>query len=954
MSGNGALLGEGRMEVLRPLPLLVGLLAVLVGSTVLVGWDMDICLLKSVLPTWVSMKANTAAGFILIGTALATTAFPLSSPIKTQGGRLCALLAGLVGLLTLSEYVFVWDIGLDQLLFREPAGAVATSHPGRMAPDTALCFVLLAVGLLAAHRKGQTITSFCLSAIVGALVTAPGLVAILSYSTKSIGVAGFWGLTLMAVPTAALFALLGLTTILAAWPPGVSLWSTDGRTAVAFALWSLMLAGSLTWSLHQEGHFVMTSATVAAHANINKDMSFRRWATSHGGVYVPPSGHTPPNPYLKVADRDVVTTSGITLTLMNPAYILRELQHDFGDEYGTRSRITSSKPLNPANAPDPWQIKALTGFERGDKEFIEAQKIGDAPYLRLMLPFVVEEGCLKCHAHQGYQLGDIRGGIDTSISLAPYLATARERSNWLALSHLAIWLIGLMGLRVSCRSERQLEFERERSAAALREAEKQYSNHLEGLVEQRTEELVYTRNQAEAANRAKSVFLANMSHEIRTPMNAVLGFSQLLERDPSLSPSAKDKVATIMKSGEHLLSIINDILEMSRIEAGRIEARPQAIDLHELLDDLAAMLRLRAEEKGLTFTQERAAGCPHYILSDLGKVRQVLINLLGNAIKFTVKGSIVLRATGVGADRVAIEVADTGIGIAAKEMERLFSPFERTLSGEQAASGTGLGLAISREYAHLLGGEISVTSTAGAGSCFRFEFSAPPTALRPEITGPSRRVKALAPGQGEIRVLVVDDQPSNRKLLGAILEPLGFVVDMADEGGKAIDLARQRPPDIVLMDLVMPGMDGAETSKILRASLAKESLTIIGISASTFGKERQYFLDSGINAFIAKPFREQELFDLFTRHAGVQFLSEEVSPALPPAPPDVSGLSLAAMPAAWRQEFAQALALGNVTRVRQLGQEAKATDAGLSAYLVERAGLYDLEALKGLGGPGES
>ena len=292
-------------------------------------------------------------------------------------------------------------------------------------------------------------------------------------------------------------------------------------------------------------------------------------------------------------------------------------------------------------------------------------------------------------------------------------------------------------------------------------------------------------------------------------MNAVLGFSQLLERDPSLSPAAKEKVSTIMKSGEHLLAIINDILEMSRIEAGRVEMRVESVDMHALLDDLAVMFRMRAEGKGLSFALESAADLPRYIVADLGKLRQVMINLLGNAVKFTKEGSILLRAFSAGSDRIAIDVQDSGIGITPEEQAKLFRPFERLRSGEQAAGGTGLGLAISREYAHLMGGEISVTSVAGEGSCFRFVFSAPVSEEAPASAVTPRHVTALAPGQGEIRILVVDDIGTNRELLRGMLEPLGFIVDEAIDGSEAIEKVNALKPRIILWIRLCPVWMGA-------------------------------------------------------------------------------------------------------------------------------------------------
>jgi PAS domain S-box-containing protein len=472
-----------------------------------------------------------------------------------------------------------------------------------------------------------------------------------------------------------------------------------------------------------------------------------------------------------------------------------------------------------------------------------------------------------------------------------------------------------------------------------------YREHLEELVRQRTAEMEAARNAAETANEARSRFLANMSHEIRTPLNAVLGFAQLLEHDPSLSPQGRDKVNTIMKSGECLLSIINDVLAMSCIEAGRIELRVTPVDLDELFHDLDAMFRSRAEEKGLSLTRDCAENLPQFILADFGKLRQVLINLLGNAVKFTTQGAITMRAFPAGNDRIAIEIEDSGIGISPEELDALFEPFVRSGSGGNAEGGTGLGLAISREYAHLMDGKITVTSSMAAGSCFRFEFHAPASTTQPVSGSTSPRVSGLAPGQGAIHVLIVDDQSDNRYLLRAMLEPLGFVVDEASGGSEAIEKTRSLSPRIIFMDMVMPGMDGAEATRELRSIFPNGSLTIIGISAGAFENEKNYFLDSGIDAFIAKPFLKQELIDKLARHAGVSFVTKENIPAIPAVE---TMPTMERMSAEWLKRFSLALSRGNIALIRQLGEEVRESDPVLSAYLLNRADLYDLAGLEKL------
>jgi signal transduction histidine kinase/DNA-binding NarL/FixJ family response regulator len=524
-------------------------------------------------------------------------------------------------------------------------------------------------------------------------------------------------------------------------------------------------------------------------------------------------------------------------------------------------------------------------------------------------------------------------GLSTRGSLAPWHKEVA-----------VVLMLVLMFSLITALATRSSYQRRLTEARAMEELER-YRDNLETLVEERTADLQLARVSAEAANQTKSMFLANMSHEIRTPMNAVLGFAQLLERDPSLSSQARNKVTTIMKSGDHLLSIINDILEMSRIEAGRVDVKTQPLDLHRMLDDLTAMFRMRAEEKELSFAMESVTELPRYIVSDQGKLRQVLINLLSNAVKFTKAGSIVLRALAVGSDRVAIEVQDSGIGITPEEQERLFRPFERTKSGEQAAGGTGLGLAISREYAHLLGGEITVASVAGEGSCFRFEFPAPVSSEAPVVVKNAHRAISLAPGQGEIRVLVVDDLNDNRELLKETLQPLGFVVDEACDGQEAIVKEHALKPRIILMDMVMPGMDGCEATRILRSSNPNGPLTIIGISASAFEEDKSQFLSAGGNAFITKPFREQELFDLLAKYAGVLFETEEIAPLARESESSQPIPTLENMSPEWREALHEALAIKNITCIRTLGETAQEVDPALSAWILERVEWYDLKGL---------
>ncbi|HEU0204530.1 MAG TPA: ATP-binding protein [Burkholderiaceae bacterium] len=375
------------------------------------------------------------------------------------------------------------------------------------------------------------------------------------------------------------------------------------------------------------------------------------------------------------------------------------------------------------------------------------------------------------------------------------------------------------------------------------------------------------RRVAEVANRAKSRFLANMSHELRTPLNAVLGYAQLLQRDSSLSERSRFGVQTIEASGEHLLALINDILDLSRIEAGRLDLYPAATDLAACLRVVSDIMRVKAEEKSLLFVAEISPELPAGISVDERRLRQVLLNLLSNAVKFTDVGQVELRVRSLGpvamaaADtpqiRLQVEVLDTGVGIAAADLASLFEPFEQVGEVSRRAAGSGLGLAISRALVHLMGGEITVDSTPGQGSRFRFEI---PVAVTMGTTvGPAVEKRITGYTGRRRKVLIVEDVPANRVMLADFLRFLDFEIEEAADGLEGLTRAQAARPDVILMDNMMPVMDGLEATRRLRAVRGFERVPIIAISASASEGQKERSLAAGASKFLPKPFRLDEI-----------------------------------------------------------------------------------------------
>ena len=489
---------------------------------------------------------------------------------------------------------------------------------------------------------------------------------------------------------------------------------------------TIILIGSLVWNIRDQYKVAYDYAAIEGDASFNKDLLYRRWASLHGGVYVPVSASTQPNPYLEdLKDRDIESTSGMKLTLMNPAYITRQAFEMEKLQSGVNGHITSLNPLRPENKPDAWERKALLMFKSGTKDFQEIVEYEGEKYLRYMSPLLVEKGCIKCHISQGYKEGDLRGGISVSVPLQKYYKVANQKVKSTLVSHVSVYTVLLVfsmfgyrkvikEIKATSLMQKKVEESEHRLKIINKETEQANKNLIET-----NEQLEFAKHKAEESDHLKTAFLQNMSHEIRTPLNAICGFASMLNMPDLDEQSNLNYVSIIQSSADQLLAIVSDVLTISALETKQVCACIEKVNVNTLLKGMYDVFNSRELgdkvklEVHLPLKDEEAV-----IDTDRTKIIQVFNNLITNALKFTFEGTIEF-----GYKKQAVNflfyVTDTGIGIHPDMKDRVFERFTQD-NGAHRKGGNGLGLSISKGFVELLGGNIWVTSELEKGTSFYF------------------------------------------------------------------------------------------------------------------------------------------------------------------------------------------------------------------------------------------
>ncbi|MCZ6835045.1 MAG: ATP-binding protein, partial [Planctomycetota bacterium] len=854
-------------RVLWGFAILTGSLTLLLGLLVIFGWHTGNEMLVQVLPEFVPMQYNTALGFILCGAGVLLSIFGKIWPSMIMG-----TLSMVVGSLTLVEYIGGISLGIDEL-FMEHTITVATSHPGRMAPNTATCFLLVGVALLLRPVSHDATRRRLLSVIFISLAFGLSVVALSGYFTALETAYGWGNLTRMAVHTSIGFVLV--STGLACF-----IWSRDTNIVLWMPRWmpipiglSILTATICFWQaliadnarIHQlfvnmsnvlaesEGTVLLINPETIEE-QVSQD-SFAFFVLLAGGllaVAMPLVVFLAQKTTLRA--RDVVSSNETLRAEIKVRHETeRELQaHRDSLEETVAGRTQELRRINyhsdialELTACGYWHV------DYSDPDYYyqserAARILGEPPrpegryhlqdewFTRLVEanPETAEKTAER------YQ-GAIEGRYEHYESTYAYKRPSDGKNVW----------VHALG-KIIRDKDGKIQF----MYGVYQDVTQRIADDLE---------LREAKHAAEHAAKANSEFLSNMSHELRTPLNGVLGYAQILQRDRGLNEKQRNSLSSIISCGQHLLTLINDVLDLSKIDAGRLEIDLVPGDLHKLLRSVFDIVRPKAESKGLAIELDVSPEVPVGIVTDHTKLKQTLLNLLGNATKFTRTGSITLKVRETEQHQLEFRVVDTGIGMTPEELEVIFDPFKQTTGGKESG-GTGLGLAISHRISEALGGTLTVESEQGVGSCFTVTI---PLEEAFDEDLPSAMAEALddgycpqlAEGQ-DVTILVVDDRLENREILVGLLESTGIKTVQAINGVEALQRMNEQLFPLVLMDVRMPVMNGIEATRHIREDPALKDVVVIAVTASVFPEFRNKVKESGFYDFIAKPLTATELF----------------------------------------------------------------------------------------------
>ena len=629
---------------------------------------------------------------------------------------------------------------------------------------------------------------------------------------------------------------------------------------------TILFAISLILNIRKEYRSVKDFAKIEAEASYNKDLLYRRWATMHGGVYVPITDVTPTNPYLSfLKDRDITTDAGKKYTLINPAYMTRQVNALAENQYGVKGHITSLNPIRPENKADEWETKVLQKFEHGISEFSSIELLNGKEYLRYMHAMKVEENCLKCHASQGYKTGDIRGGISVSVPMDKYNKVLTSQIRGLILTHFLVFMsilifsiFGYKRLLVELVKRNLMQKKIAENELFLQQQNKEYLSLNEEYKSQ-NEILNVAKEKAEESERLKTAFLHNMSHEIRTPLNAIIGFSKMLDSRDLSSDKQNIFISIIEESSNQLLSTINDILSISSLETKQEQIRISVVNTNNIILDLLTMFNTQAINQNISlYSKQPLTDKQSEIYTDKNKLTQILTHLLTNAFKFTHEGTIEFGYTLVETQSIAppliqFYVKDTGIGINSEIQNKIFESFRQAeLEMNRKYGGTGLGLAISKGFVELLGGKIWVESSSDQGSTFYFTIPYKPAH---EI---ERTKHESNPNEILSTILVAEDEIYNFIFIKEILSNIGLTVLHTKEGNETVEFCKTNPQlNLILMDIKMPVMDGFEAAKKIKEF--RPDLPIIAQTAYALDHEREKYSGAAFDDYITKPINKDEL-----------------------------------------------------------------------------------------------